>query len=308
MGIIFFGSSMFSILPLRKLYQSEERIIGVFTLPDKPKGRGRKLLPTPLKKEAEKLSLSIYQPSSLKKSEVIKFISSLSPEFIVAASFGKILPEEILDIPSLGSIALHPSLLPELRGPAPIPWAILLGKDRTGVTTIFMNEGVDAGDIILQKEVEISSEDTTFTLEKKLSSAGAEILLETIKLVKKGNPPRRKQGNNFTYAPFLTKKMGKINWRKSAEEIKNFVRAFNPWPTAYTFLFEKRLILWKVEIIKEEKSGKPGEIIKVDRDKVWVSSGNGIVSIKEVQIEGKRKMSIEEFLRGHRIEEGLLLR
>lgn len=306
MGLIFFGSSRFSIAPFKKIYEEKEEISAVFTLPNKPKGRGRKLLPTPLKAEAEKLLLPLHEFSSFKK-ETLNLISSLSPELIVVVAFGKILPKEIIEIPSKGSIALHPSLLPELRGPAPIPWAIMLGKKKTGVTTFFMNEKVDSGDIILQEEINILPDDTAFTLEGRLSNVGAKILLETIKTIRKGNFSTKKQKGNPTYAPFLTKKMGEINWGKNADEIKNLVRAFNPWPTAYTFLSGKRLILWKVEVESRDKTGKPGEVIKVEKDKVFISSGDGIISLKEVQIEGRRKMTIEEFLKGNKIKEGIML-
>ncbi|MCD6219257.1 methionyl-tRNA formyltransferase [Candidatus Calescamantes bacterium] len=308
MRIIFCGSSRFSIFPLRRLYQSGWEIIAVITSPDKPKGRGRKLSKTLLKEEAQDLSLPVYQPPSLKTKEAVSFISSLSPEVIIVAAFGKILPSEILEIPPKGAINLHPSLLPELRGPAPIPWAIILGKDKTGVTTIFMDEGIDTGDIILQEEVEILPDDTTLSLESKLSERGAELLVKTLELLGKGKAPRIPQVGVPTYAPFLNKKSGKIDWRKSAEEIYNLARGLNPWPTAYTFLDGKRFILWSTEVISEEViAGEPGEVIGIEKERIFVSTGKGIISLKEVQLEGRKRLPVREFLKGYRIGKGVKL-
>ncbi|NOZ63852.1 MAG: methionyl-tRNA formyltransferase, partial [Caldiserica bacterium] len=233
-------------------------------------------------------------------------ISSLLPEVIIVAAFGKILPGDILAMPSQGAVNLHPSLLPDLRGPAPIPWAIILGKEKTGVTTIFMDEGIDTGDIILQEEAEISPRDTAFTLEQRLSEQGARMLLETLELIKKGKPPRRPQVGIPTYASLLSKKTGKIDWEKSAREIYNLVRGLNPWPTAYTFLNGKRLILWKIDVVAEEdRGGEPGEVIEIEKERVIVATGKGVISLQEVQLEGKKRLPVREFLKGYRVEKGM---
>ncbi len=306
MRIVFLGSSQFAVFPLRKLCESGEEIAAVVTAPDKPRGRGRKLSKTPVKEAAESLSLRVYQPYSLRTEEAVNFISSLLPEIIIVAAFGKILPGNILTLPSRGAINLHPSLLPELRGPAPIPWAIILGKDKTGVTTIFMDEGIDTGDIILQEEADILPRDTAFTLEQRLSEQGAGLLLKTLELIKRGNPPRSPQVGIPTYASFLSKKMGKIDWRKSAREIHNLVRGLNPWPTAYTFLEGKRLILWSLGVVcEEDRVGEPGEVIEVERESILVAAGKGMVSLQEVQLEGKKRLPVRDFLRGYRMEKGM---
>ncbi|HEX67658.1 MAG TPA: methionyl-tRNA formyltransferase [bacterium] len=307
MRIVFMGSSTISLPSLHLLHSSGIEIALVVTAPDKPKGRGRKIGETPVKQMARELGLPIYQPTTLKSKEVIDKIGEYQPHVIVVVAYGKILPPELLKLPPKGCINLHPSLLPELRGPGAINWAIILGKEKTGVTTIFMDEGVDTGDIILQEEVEISPEDNSLTLSEKLAQRGAELLLKTLKLLEEGKAPRRPQIGFPSYAPLLTKETGKIDWRKSAKDIHNLVRGTIPWPTAYTFFKNKRMILWKTEVVEKDYPCQAGEVVEVSPEGIVVCAGKGAVKIKELQIEGKRRMRVKEFLPGYHLEKGVIL-
>ncbi len=311
MKIIFFGSDNFALPSLRLLSEKREDIdiLSVITKPDRRKGRGLKVVPLEIKVLALKLNLSVYQPEKI-DNKVISYIKSLNSELIVVVAYGRILPKQILEIPPRGCVNLHSSLLPDLRGAGAIAYSIIRGYTHTGITTMYMSETMDAGDIISQKKVEIKPEDTAGTLSEKLAKEGAELLYCTLKNLKKGDVFSTSQDESrATYAPMLKKEDGLIDWNKNTEEIFNLIRGLNPWPSAYTYLKGKMLKIHKSVIDKTpSQKGKPGEIIEVAKNKLIAATGKGNLSILEVQLENRRKMTIEEFLQGHRLEKGETLR
>lgn len=323
MNILFMGTPDFAAESLKSLVEAKYNIIGVVTNPDKPKGRGMKMVSSPVKEYAQEHGLKIYQPLKVKNNnEFINEIKELKPDIICVVAYGKILPKEILEIPPYGCINVHGSLLPEYRGAAPIQWAVLNGDKKTGITTMYMDEGMDTGDMILKEEVEIGENETTGELWDKLSLIGGNLLVETIKQIENGTAKRTKQPENFTMAPMLSKEMAKINWgNKSAQEIKNLVRGLNPIMGAYSYVQDKKIKLWKVDVITLEELIKENKeleeyktnVMKVESGTVlfsnpkqglYIKANNGIISVKEIQGENSRRMEIKEFLRGNTIEAG----
>lgn len=313
MNILFMGTPDFAKESLEAIYNAEHRILGVVTNPDKPKGRGMKMVASPVKEFAIEKNIPIYQPIKVRNNEeFINEIKSLNPDVICVVAYGKILPKEILDIPKLGCINVHGSLLPKYRGAAPIQWAILNGDKKTGITTMYMDVGMDTGDMILKEEVEIGDNETTGELWDRLSKIGGKLLVETLEKVENGTAPREKQGEDFTVAPMLDKEMAKIDWEnKTAQEIKNLVRGLNPIMGAYTFLNDKKIKFWKVDIatnigydednIKIFRNGTV--LISDQRDGLFIKTKEGILSVLEIQGENARRMNIYDFLRGNHIEE-----
>ncbi|MGC8976434.1 MAG: methionyl-tRNA formyltransferase [Candidatus Ratteibacteria bacterium] len=302
MKIIFFGSDIFGLPSLEKLKRNYQ-LIGVVTSSDKPKGRGLKVLPNPVKEWAIMNGINVYQPEIFDE-EFINKMKKIQPDLIVLISYGKILPTSILNIPKFSSINVHPSLLPKYRGPAPIEWALINGEKKTGITTIKMDEKIDTGEIIMQKEVEILPIDNAFTLKNKLSQISANILIESIEKIKSGEKTIPQKGIP-SYAPKLKKKDGLIKWENSSEKIHNLVRGVLIWPTAYSYLIinsiKKLVKIFKTEI--GEKEGifdSPGKIIKIEKDYIEVACGKGTIKIKELQIEGKKRMNVSQFLCGYR--------
>lgn len=316
--ILFMGTPDFAKESLEALYNAGYEIIGVVTNPDKPKGRGMKLEVSPVKEFATQKNLKIFQPLKVRNNpEFIQEVKDLSPDITCVVAYGKILPKELLDIAPLGSINVHGSLLPKYRGAAPIQWAVINGDKKTGITTMYMDEGMDTGDMILKKEVDIGEDETTGELWQRLSKIGAETLVETIKLILNREAPRQKQPDDFTMAPMLNKEMAKIDWNsKKTLEIKNLVRGLNPIMGAYTFLGEKKIKIWKVQAIANkdfsinvEINGKQnGEVIYAD-DKLglFIKTNDGIISVLEIQGENSKKMDIRDYLRGNKIEVGTIL-
>ena len=313
MKILFMGTPDFAQASLSALYDAKYDIVGVVTNPDKPKGRGMKLVASPVKEFAIQKGLKIYQPTKIKNNEeIIEEIKELNPDVICVVAYGKILPKEIISIPRLGCINVHASLLPQYRGAAPIQWAVLNGDKKTGVTTMYMDEGMDTGDMILRQEVDIGEDETTGELWERLASMGAKLLVETLKQIEKGIAPRQKQGDNFSMAPMLNKEMAKINWSiKTAKEIKNLVRGLNPIMGAYTFLNGKKIKFWKVDVATEdeivvENLGfiRNGTVLVSDvRDGIFIKTKEGILKVLEIQGENARRMTIQEYLRGNSIQE-----
>lgn len=301
MRIIFFGTPEFAIPSLNALLLSGEEIVAVVTQPDKKKGRGHIFTPPPVKEFAINKGIEVFQPTNIREDTFISKIFDLRPDLIVVAAYGKILPPDILKIPVYGCINVHASLLPKYRGAAPIQWAIINGEKKTGITIMMMDEGMDTGDILLQEEVEISEDDNAETLSKKLSELGASLLIKAIKKIEEGSIERLPQVGTPSYAPPLKKEDGLIDWSKPASEIFNFVRGMYPWPCAYCYLNKERIKIIKVKII--EGMGTPGRIERVDRDFI-VGTGRGLISIIELQPEGKRIMAAKDFLRGRRLKEG----
>ena len=310
MKIVFMGTPDFARDSLEALYNKGYDILGVVTNIDKPRGRGMKLIPTPVKEFAVEKNLKIYQPEKVKNNqEFIQEIKNLEPDIICVVAYGKILPKEILDIPKYGCINVHGSLLPKYRGAAPIQWAVLNGDKTTGITTMYMDVGMDTGDMILKEEVQIGEDETTGELWDRLSKIGAKLLVETIEQIKDGIAPRIPQGEDFTLAPMLNKEMAKINWNeKTAKEIKNLVRGLNPIIGAYTFLDNKKYKFWKVSVLPFEskfENIENGTIVKSNsKEGLYIKANEGIIKVDEIQAENAKKMPICDFLRGNNLEEG----
>ena len=310
MKIVFMGTPDFARDSLEALYNKGYDILGVVTNIDKPKGRGMKLIPTPVKEFALEKNLKIYQPEKVKNNqEFIQEIKNLEPDIICVVAYGKILPKEILDIPKYGCINVHGSLLPKYRGAAPIQWAVLNGDKTTGITTMYMDVGMDTGDMILKEKVQIGEDETTGELWDRLSKIGAKLLVETIEQIKDGIAPRIPQGEDFTLAPMLNKEMAKINWNeKTAKEIKNLVRGLNPIIGAYTFFDNKKYKFWKVSVLPFEskfENIENGTIVKSNsKEGLYINANEGIIKVDEIQAENAKKMPICDFLRGNNLEEG----
>ena len=313
MKVLFMGTPDFAEESLKSLVEANYDVIGVVTNPDKPKGRGMKMVASPVKEYAEEKGLKIYQPEKVRKNvEFIEEIKNLNPDVICVVAYGKILPKEILEIPRLGCINVHGSLLPKYRGAAPIQWAVLNGDKTTGITTMYMDEGMDTGDIILKQEVEIGEDETTGELWDRLSKIGGELLVKTLKEIEKGTATKEKQGDDFTTAPMLSKEMAKIDWnKKTAQEIKNLVRGLNPIMGAYTFLNGKKIKFWKVDLAKEDEImvenldflGNGVVLLSDSKDGLYIKAKDGIIKVLEIQGENAKRMSIQDYLRGNKIEE-----
>ena len=311
MKIVFMGTPDFAKESLEALYNNGYEILAVVTNPDKPKGRGMKMVASPVKEFALEKGLKIYQPEKVRKNEeFINEIKALNPDVICVVAYGKILPQEILDIPKNGSINVHGSLLPKYRGAAPIQWAVLNGDKTTGVTTMYMGAGMDTGDMILKQEVEIGEDETTGELWDRLSKIGSELLVETLKQIEAGTAPRVKQGDDFTMAPMLDKEMAKIDWeKKTAKEIKNLVRGLNPIMGAYTFLNGKKIKFWKVDVAKDvdEEANvalENGTVVLSDSKKgIYIKTEEGILKVLEIKGENAKRMSIQDYLRGNSINQ-----
>ena len=307
MRIIFMGTPDFARDSLDAIYNAGHEILAVVTNIDKPKGRGMKMIYTPVKEFAIEKNIEILQPEKVKNNqEFIDRLRNLNPDVLCVVAYGKILPREVLDIPKYGAINVHASLLPKYRGAAPIQWSIINGDKETGVCTMYMDEGMDTGDIILEEKTKIGEDETTGELWDRLSKIGANLLVETLKKIEDGTVKRKKQGSNYIIAPMLTKEMGNIDWSKSALEIKNLIRGLNPIIGAYTFYKGKKIKIWKAEIAKDTDyiNSKPGQIVFVDKKKgLFVKTGEGILSILEVQAENSKKMDIKSYLNGTNIED-----
>ena len=321
--IVFMGTPDFAAESLKKVYEAGYKIEAVVTNEDKPKGRGMKMVSSPVKEFAEEKNIKIFQPAKIRNNiEFIEKIKKINPDVICVVAYGKILPKELLEIPKLGCINVHGSILPKYRGAAPIQWAVLNGDKTTGITTMYMNEGMDTGDMILKKEVSIGEDETTGELWERLSLEGANLLVETLKLIEKGNAPREKQSEEFTLAPMLDKSMAKIDWKtKSAIDIKNLVRGLNPIMGAYSYLNGKKIKFWKVDIVSEKELIKEfpemgeyaykipiiesGTVLFSDEKKgLFIKAKDGIIKVLEIQGENAKKMNVGDFLRGNRINAG----
>lgn len=308
MKIIFFGSGLFGLPSLEALIKSKENLVAVITAPDRPKGRGLRIEQTPIKEKATFYDLPIFQTKDTREPHFKETLSSLNPDLGILIAFGSILNREIINLPKMGIINLHPSLLPKYRGPAPIPWAIIKGEKETGNSIIKINEGVDSGPIILQERIKIKPEDTAGSLSERMAKEGASLLLEAISLLKEGKAELKTQNEKeATFAPKLKKSDGLIDWKREVVEIHNLVRALSPWPSAYTSLKGKRLKIWESEAQIQESPGKPGEILKAQEDQLLIACGKGSLLIKSLQLEGKRRMAAGEFLRGHPLKIGTVL-
>ena len=317
------GTPDFALESLKALYEAKYDIIGVVTNIDKPKGRGMKMVASPVKEYAIEKNLQVYQPIKVRNNpEFLEEVKKLNPDLICVVAYGKILPQELLDIPKYGCVNVHGSLLPEYRGAAPIQWAVLNGDKKTGVTTMFMNAGMDTGDMILKEEVEIGEDETTGELWNRLKMIGANLLIKTVKEIENGTATRTKQPEEGTMAPMLSKEMAKIDWKnKTANDIKNLVRGLNPIMGAYTFLDGKKIKFWKVQTLTENEllekfqeleeykyhlnKMQAGTVLFSDDKKgLFIKANDGILQVLEIQGENSKRMAVGDFLRGNPVGVG----
>ncbi len=307
MKVVFWGTPDFAVESLKELVNSEHDVIAVITQPDKPRGRGKKLLPTPVKEFALKNNIPVLQPEKVKGNrELYEKLKDLAPDISVVVAYGKILPKEIIEIPKYKTINVHASLLPEYRGSAPIHRALLDGKDKTGVCIMNIVEKLDAGDIYECKEVEIKEEDDIVSLHNKLAKEGAKLLVKVLKDIEEGKAKKTKQDDTkSSYAKSITKEEGKINWEKSAREIFNQIRALKVWPKAFTKFRDKEIKILSSEVVDENSLGNIGEIVKIEKGKGFVvQTGRGRLLIKEVQFPNSKAISGDDAVRGYHIKVG----
>ncbi len=308
MKIVFMGTSVFAVPSLEKLIDNNFTVVGVVTQPDRPQGRGKKVMPTPIKIIAEQNNLPVYQPQKVKDNSTINQIINWDPDLIIVVSYGQIIPKEILEYPRYGCINVHASMLPEYRGAAPIRRAIMEGKKMSGITTMFMDEGLDTGDIIMQMPVPIDSSINHGDLESILAATGAELLIDTIRAIQSGSMPRRKQDNSkATYAAMITNEEEKIDWTQAAPHIHAKVRALGPQPGAFTYINGTKVKIFGTSIVNELQKGVTGLILEVSKEGFAVQTGAGVLLVTQVQREGKRKMTAREFLQGFALKAGTLL-
>ena len=309
MKIIYMGTPDFAVLPLKALYEDGHEIVLTVTQPDKPKGRGHKLTPPPVKEFATEHGLCVYQPESCKTDEVYEYLKSFDADVFIVAAYGQILPQRILDIPRYGCINIHASLLPKYRGAAPIQWSIINGESVTGVTTMQMNAGLDTGDMLVKEEVTIELSDTCETLHDKLAISGVNTIRKTLEQIKSGTLTPEKQDDALsTYAPMINKTTGYIDFSKSAITIYNLVRALNPYPFAQAMYEDVRFKVIGAKAFDKDYNAENGEIIDVSNDGILVSCGIGSLIICDVQFEGKKKMPVAEFIKGNEIKKGVILK
>lgn len=309
MRIVFMGTPDFSVPALKALVEAGHEVAAVVTQPDRPRGRGKELQMTPVKVQALAYGIPVYQPEKVKDPAFVEILRNLQPEVIVVIAFGQILSRDILDLPPYGCINIHASLLPKYRGAAPIQWAVIDGEKETGVTTMMMDVGLDTGDMLEKTVIPLDPKETGGSLFDKLSQAGGPLILSTLEKLKAGTAVRTPQTDeDSTYAKMLTKSLGQIDWSMEAAAIERLIRGLNPWPSAYTFVHGKTLKIWDADVLKESSDGAaPGQIIRTDPHSLIVAAGEALLSIRELQLEGKKRMGVETFLRGYTIEKGEIL-
>lgn len=304
MNVIFMGTPDFAVPTLKELVENGYNVQCAVTQPDKPRGRGNKVSYSPVKEVALEYGIPVLQPVSLRKDpDAVRKIRDYAPDLLVVAAFGQILTQDVLSIPKLGCINVHASLLPKLRGAAPINWAIINGDNVSGITTMFMDKGIDTGDMLLTEEVEIGPDETAGQLHDALMAVGGKLLIKTLKALEDGTLKRTPQDSSLsTYAPMIGRDTGKIDWSKSSLCIRNLIRGLNPYPGAYSIFNGKRIKIWNAEFDKEIKSPyKPGEVYRVDRDGIHVYTGDGGLIIKDVQGEGGKRIDAYSYTLGHNI-------
>ncbi len=308
MRIIFMGTPDFSVGTLEALCDAGHDIVLAVTQPDKPKGRGKAMQFSPVKEAALARGIEVFQPEKVRNPECVKFLTNLKPDVIVVVAFGQILPKDILELPPYGCINVHASLLPKYRGAAPIQWAVIDGEAVSGVTTMRMDEGLDTGDMILKEEVVLSKKETGGSLFEKLSSVGAKLCVETLDALADGSAVFTPQNHEAaTKVGLIHKKFGLVDWHKSAAEIERLIRGLNPWPSAYTTLGGKTLKLWDATVCEGRTDAPCGTVVSVSKDAFFVQTGEGVLQLNEVQLEGKKRMACDAFLRGFSLKEGEIL-
>jgi methionyl-tRNA formyltransferase len=303
--IIYMGTPETAAATLEQLLQGPDPVIGVVTQPDRPAGRGQKPLSSPVRKLAERHNLPLLAPQKIRDPEVLAWLTSWNPDIIVVVAFGRILPRAILDLAPQGCLNVHYSLLPKYRGAAPAAWTIIQGENRGGVTTMRLVEKMDAGPLYLQEEVTLAPDETTASLQAKLTPIGARLLLETIRRLKEGSLQAQQQDETAaSFAPMIKKEDGLIDWTQPALLVERRVRGFNPWPSAYTYLRGKLLKVHRARIVATSDAGSPAVVVRADANGFWVATGAGVLALEEVQLENKKRLSGAEFIRGARIAQG----
>lgn len=303
MRIVFMGTPDFSVPVLETLIGSGHQVIGVVTQPDKPKGRGKAVLMTPVKEKAVEFDIPVYQPVKVRAPEFVEVLKELNPDIMVVVAFGQILPKSVLEIPKYGCVNVHASLLPRYRGAAPIQWVVIDGEKESGVTTMLMDEGLDTGDMLEKSVVVLDPDETGGSLHDKLSKLGAELIISTLEKIENGTVVRTPQTDeNTCYARMLKKSMGDIDWSMEASAIERLIRGLNPWPSAYTKWNGKTLKIWSAQVLEEEYEGACGEVVYTDKNSLYVKTGKGTLALKELQPEGKKRMEVDAFLRGYPVE------
>lgn len=308
MKIVFMGTPDFAVGALDALVEAGHEVVAVVTQPDKPKGRGKEMQMTPVKVCAMKHNIEVFQPVKIKTPEAVEILKGYGADLFVVAAFGQILSKEILDMPKYGCVNIHASLLPKYRGAAPIQWAILDGEKETGVTIMQMNEGLDTGDMLTKVIVPIEDTDTGESLFDKLAEAGAKLLIETIPQIEEGTlNPQAQDDSLSTYAKMIKKEMGHIDWKKEAVVLERLVRGMNSWPSAYTHFNGKTLKIWEAAVEPGEAKAEPGSVVEVTKDSIKVQTGQDLLVLKQVQLEGKKRMDVAAFLLGYKVEAGMIL-
>ena len=308
MRVVFMGTPDFAVGTLEAIIEKGHEVVAVFTQPDKRQGRSSELRMSPVKECAIKYNIPVHQPQRVRNPECVELLRELNPEVIVVVAFGQILTKEILDMPKYGCVNVHASLLPKYRGAAPIQWAVIDGEVESGVTTMLMDEGIDTGDMLMVSKYTLDAKETGGSLFDKLEKLGAELLVETLDGLLAGTITPTPQGPDFTHAAKLEKTTGVIDFTKSAVEIERLIRGLNPWPSAYTVFKGKTLKIWEADVDDVNCEGyEPGTIYKVDKNYIYVSTGEKGLILKEVQLEGKKRMDTQAFLRGCQVEEGIIL-
>lgn len=307
MRVVFMGTPEFAVPTLEALLEVHE-VVGVFTQPDKPKGRGKAMAFPPVKEKALEHNIPVYQPVKIREEAVVEEIRKMEPEAIVVVAFGQILPESILNIPKYGCINVHASLLPKYRGAAPMQWSIIDGEKETGVTTMYMAKGLDTGDMILKEVVKMDPKETGETLHDKLSVLGGPLILETLRQLEAGTAPRTPQDDaKSCYASMLTKELGSIDWNKDAASIERLIRGLNSWPSAYTVWNGKTMKIWDSDVVPYEGNEENGTVVAKDKRSFTVKCGENALQILELQLQGKKRMNTQAFLVGNQMEIGMRL-
>lgn len=303
MRIIFMGTPDFSVDTLHEIHKKGHEVVLVVTQPDKPKGRGNSVSFPPVKQAALDLGLEVFQPQKVREKECVEFLKSYKPDLIVVVAFGQILSKEILDMPKYGCINVHASLLPKYRGAAPIQWAVINGEKVSGVTIMRMDIGIDTGDMILKKEVPLDVEETGGSLFDKLAKVGGSLCVEAIEQFEQNTVVFQKQDDNkATHTKMIQKQFGKIDWSRPAIEIERLIRGLNPWPSAYTVLEAKTLKIWKARVALENTESESGTIVAITKNSIRVQTGDGILELLDIQLQGKKRMQTDAFLRGYKVD------
>jgi methionyl-tRNA formyltransferase len=308
MRIVFMGTPEFAVPSLEALLKSEDQIVGIVTQPDRPKGRGHELASPPVKLVAQRAGIPFLQPLKIRTPDFLEALAAWKPDLIAVTAFGRILHAPILNLPPMGCVNVHGSLLPKYRGAAPVQWAVINGETETGITTMLMDEGMDTGPMLLQERIPILPDDTAGSLAPRLAEVGGRLLVETIRRLKAGAiAPCAQDHAQATMAPLLKKEDGIIDWAGSAQAIVNRVRGMSPWPGAYTFHGQDRWNIWKAAAVQEPAQGQPGTILIGAKQSLKVATGNGVLELLEIQTANSKRMSVGQFLAGHRISPGEIL-